>query len=125
MVCKCNSCKDDRPDILRSNIGIGTGGCDCGGDCMDGCENAPKESECDCPYGRFSDNCIYYNGCQTFLTSLSPGMPYNEVMANIEQVFKKMDKILDKVIEQNNLLQERVTKLEKQIGNGKKCTDFE
>ena len=71
----CNTCKDDRPDILRSNICIGSDPCN---DCTDNCEILPKE--CDCPYGHLSDHCIHYTGCKTFISKLTPGMPYNEVI---------------------------------------------
>lgn len=82
-VMNCNTCKDDRPDILRSNICIGSDPCN---DCTDNCEILPKE--CDCPYGHLSDHCIHYTGCKTFISKLTPGMPYNEVMHNIELVLK-------------------------------------
>lgn len=121
----CNNCKSDRPDILRSNIGIHDTGCSCNNDCTDNCESAPTEKECDCPYGYIGGRCIHYGGCGTFLTSITPGMSYDEIVNNIEQVFKKIDDIIDKVLEENALIKERVTKLEKEIRNGKECTDFE
>ncbi|UVM84627.1 MAG: hypothetical protein [Bacteriophage sp.] len=51
-------------------------------------------------------------------------MPYNEVMHNIELVFENIDKFLDRMIEENTLLKQRVEKLEKQLQNGKECTNW-
>ena len=118
-VMNCNTCKDDRPDILRSNICIGSDPCN---DCTDNCEILPKE--CDCPYGHLSDHCIHYTGCKTFISKLTPGMPYNEVMHNIELVFENIDKFLDRMVEENTLLKQRVEQLEKQLQNGKECTNW-
>jgi hypothetical protein len=115
----CNTCKDDKPDILRSNICIGSDPCN---DCTDNCEILPKE--CDCPYGHLSDHCIHYTGCKTFISKLTPGMPYNEVMHNIELVFENIDKFLDRMVEENTLLKQRVEQLEKQLQNGKECTNW-
>lgn len=121
----CNSCIDGRPDILRSNICISQDPCSDKGcdDCTDGCEVAPKE--CDCPYGHLSDHCISYTGCKTFVTKLHPGMPYNEVISNIERVFENIDTFLDRLVEEKNDLQSRVEKLEKLMVNGKGCSDWE
>lgn len=115
----CNTCKDDRPDILRSNICIGSDPCN---DCTDNCDILPKE--CDCPYGHLSDYCIHYTGCKTFISKLTPGMPYNEVMHNIELVFENIDKFLDRMVEDNTLLKQRVEQLEKQLQNGKECANW-
>lgn len=121
----CNSCKDDRPDILRSNICIGSDPCHDNSckDCLDQCEVISKE--CDCPYGHFNDNCVHYTGCRTFITKLNPGMPYNEVMHNLELVFENIDKFLDRLVEEKTDLEQRVEKLENLLQNGKGCTDWE
>ena len=51
-------------------------------------------------------------------------MPYNEVMHNIELVIENIDKFLDRMVEENTLLKQRVEKLEKQLQNGKECTNW-
>ena len=48
----------------------------------------------------------------------------NEVMHNIELVFENIDKFLDRMVEENTLLKQRVEKLEKQLQNGKECTNW-
>lgn len=55
---------------------------------------------------------------------ITPGMPYNEVMHNIELVFENIDKFLDRMVEENTLLKQRVEQLEKQLQNGKECTNW-
>ena len=72
----------------------------------------------------FVDHCIHYTGCKTFISKLTPGMPYNEVMHNIELVFENIDKFLDRMVEENTLLKQRVEQLEKQLQNGKECTNW-
>lgn len=71
-----------------------------------------------------SDHCIHYTGCKTFISKLTPGMPYNEVMHNIELVFENIDKFLVGWLKKIQLLKQRVEQLEKQLQNGKECTNW-
>ena len=106
----CNTCKDDSPDILSSNFCIGSDPCN---DCTDYGRG-----------GRGGGRGGRGAGGGAVISKLTPGMPYNEVMHNIELVFENIDKFLDRMVEENTLLKQRVEQLEKQLQNGKECTNW-
>lgn len=116
----CNTCKDDRPDILRSNISIC--GDDCN-DCTDQCNISPKQ--CDCPVGHIGGGCVHYNGCKTFISQISPGMTFDQVVCNIEKVFDLIDRKFEEYCDRISDLETRVEELENKDRHGEGCDEWE
>ncbi len=115
-----NSCRDKKVDILRSNISICREGCN---DCTDNCEIAPEE--CDCPVGRFAGGCVYYSGCKTFISQLSPGMTFDQVVCNIEKVFDIIDQKFEEYCDTIKDLETRIEELENKDRHGEGCDEWE
>lgn len=108
---QCNSCNLDKYDILRTNINIGDG-CKCDDPCLDNCE----KPVCDCPNGNTLDKCVFYTGCEKFLTQINPGMTYDQIVDKIERTFvlvdKKMQAYEDEIFEIKQILNEIMNKNE-------------
>lgn len=117
MGCKCNSCKPDRPDILRTVLQPPVcGKCD---DCTDNCK---VEEKCACPV-HLTGNCVHFNGCKMFMTGIAPGDTLDEALFKINALFEQADKLFDSMDERIIQLQNRVRDLEKQLANKEGCTD--
>lgn len=117
----CNSCKDDRPDILRSNIHVDV----CGEDCCDCTDNCPPSEPCDCPLGHMAGTCVHYTGCKTFIGQFTPGMTFDQIVSQIEEVFTLIDKKMSDYCDTISALEERIEELEKKDSYGKKCDEWE
>lgn len=115
----CDICSEERPDILRSNIGF-----DLCKEPLEDCSNECPVDECDCPVGHITGNCVHYNGCKTFITMINPGMTFDEIVYRIESVFNNVDKILDSMKDEIIILKNRINALE-QDKNKEGCDIWE
>ena len=85
-------------------------------DCTPNCE----PEECKCPV-HLVGGCVHYNGCKTFITQLSPGMTFDQVVLNIENVFEQVDRLLESYKDRIVFLENMVKELGEQINNVKGC----
>lgn len=115
----CDICSEERPDILRSNIGF-----DLCKEPLEDCSNECPVNECDCPVGHITGNCVHYNGCKTFITMIKPGMTFDDIVLRIEMVFDNVDKLFESMKSEIINLQDRVKELE-QNKNKEGCSLWE
>lgn len=116
----CNDCNVEKYDILRTNINIGGKCKPCDGECLDDCDVKP---ECNCPNGPVLDKCVYYTGCEKFITQINPGMTFDQVVDKIEQTFHIIDKKMEEYEDEIFALRTELNKLLKKDEYGSEYED--